>query len=93
MVSPRLIAEAFSGHRFAEAYEHLADDVVWVMPGYRRRRQPERGVLLRHLRVSRRPGRRHHLVHGRARPRRDGQRGRYASARAKTPTTVTVRRA
>jgi hypothetical protein len=27
------IAEAFSGHRFAETYEHLADDVRWVLPG------------------------------------------------------------
>ena len=27
------IAEAFSGHRFAEVYEHLATDVLWVLPG------------------------------------------------------------
>jgi ketosteroid isomerase-like protein len=27
------IAEAFSGHRFAEVYEHLATDVEWVLPG------------------------------------------------------------
>jgi hypothetical protein len=29
----RHIAEAFSGHRFAETYEHLAEDVRWVLPG------------------------------------------------------------
>lgn len=29
----RAIAEAFSGHRFAEAYDHLAEDVVWVLVG------------------------------------------------------------
>ena len=27
------IAEAFSGHRFAETYDHLAADVRWVLPG------------------------------------------------------------
>jgi hypothetical protein len=27
------IAEAFSGHRFAETYDHLAVDVRWVLPG------------------------------------------------------------
>ena len=27
------IAEAFSGHRFAETYDHLADSVRWVLPG------------------------------------------------------------
>lgn len=27
------IAEAFSGHRFAEVYEYLATDVQWVLPG------------------------------------------------------------
>lgn len=29
----RQIAEAFSGHRFEEAFPFLADDVVWRMPG------------------------------------------------------------
>ena len=28
------IAEAFSGHRFAETYDHLADGVRWVLPGH-----------------------------------------------------------
>ena len=28
------IAEAFSGHRFPETYENLADDVRWVLPGH-----------------------------------------------------------
>ena len=28
------IAEAFSGHRFTETYDHLADDVRWVLPGH-----------------------------------------------------------
>jgi ketosteroid isomerase-like protein len=28
------IAEAFSGHRFTETYDHLADDVRWVVPGH-----------------------------------------------------------
>jgi ketosteroid isomerase-like protein len=27
------IAEAFSGHRFTETYDHLVPDVVWVSPG------------------------------------------------------------
>ena len=31
--TPREIAEAFSGHRFAQAYPHLADDVRWVLVG------------------------------------------------------------
>ncbi len=30
---PRRIAEAFSGHRFAEAYGALADDVRWDLVG------------------------------------------------------------
>jgi hypothetical protein len=29
------IAEAFSGHRFAEVYPHLADDVRWTLVGDR----------------------------------------------------------
>ena len=32
-MTPQQIAEAFSGHRFTETYEHLADDVRWVLPG------------------------------------------------------------
>ena len=28
------IAEAFSGHRFTETYDHLAADVRWVLPGH-----------------------------------------------------------
>ena len=31
--TPRRIAEAFSGHRFAEAYPVLADDVRWDLVG------------------------------------------------------------
>ena len=31
--TPRQIAEAFSGHRFEETYDHLADDVRWVAVG------------------------------------------------------------
>ena len=31
--SPEVIAQAFSGHRFADAYPHLADDVHWVLVG------------------------------------------------------------
>jgi|SRR4051812_45843768 ketosteroid isomerase-like protein len=31
--TPRRIAEAFSGHRFAEAYAALADDVRWELVG------------------------------------------------------------
>jgi len=27
------LAEAFSSHRFEEVYDHLADDVRWVVPG------------------------------------------------------------
>jgi ketosteroid isomerase-like protein len=30
---PRRVAEAFSGHRFAEAYPALADDVRWDLVG------------------------------------------------------------
>lgn len=30
----RQIAEAFSGHRFGETYEHLHADVRWVLPGH-----------------------------------------------------------
>jgi ketosteroid isomerase-like protein len=33
MPTPRQIAEAFSGHRFEETLEHLADDVRWVAVG------------------------------------------------------------
>lgn len=29
----REIAEAFSGHRFTETYEHLADGIVWNLVG------------------------------------------------------------
>jgi ketosteroid isomerase-like protein len=32
-MSNREIAEAFSGHRFADAYAHLAPDVRWVLVG------------------------------------------------------------
>ena len=32
-VNTKQITEAFSGHRFAETYDHLAADVRWVMPG------------------------------------------------------------
>ncbi len=32
-MTTRQIAEAFSGHRFAETYAQLADEVRWVMPG------------------------------------------------------------
>ena len=31
--TPRAVAEAFSGHRFAEAYDALAPDVTWVLVG------------------------------------------------------------
>lgn len=34
MPAPRQIAEAFSSHRFHEAYDHLADDVRWVSVGH-----------------------------------------------------------
>ena len=30
----RQVAEAFSGHRFTEAYDRLHDDVRWVVPGH-----------------------------------------------------------
>ena len=33
MTTPRQIAEAFSGHRFSEAYPALAPDVRWTSPG------------------------------------------------------------
>jgi ketosteroid isomerase-like protein len=33
MTTPRQIAEAFSGHRFHEAYPALAPDVRWTSPG------------------------------------------------------------
>lgn len=33
MTAPRDIAEAFSSHRFSEAYEHLAPDIRWVLVG------------------------------------------------------------
>ena len=33
MTTPRRIAEAFSGHRFADAYPALADDVRWELVG------------------------------------------------------------
>ena len=33
MTKPQEIAEAFSGHRFSEAYEHLAPDVRWTLVG------------------------------------------------------------
>ena len=29
----RAVAEAFSGHRFADAYDHLAPAVRWVVRG------------------------------------------------------------
>ena len=32
-LAPEHIAQAFSGHRFAEAYPHLADDVHWILVG------------------------------------------------------------
>ena len=32
-MSTQQIAEAFSGHRFDETYEHLAAGVRWVLPG------------------------------------------------------------
>jgi ketosteroid isomerase-like protein len=31
--SNRTVAEAFSGHRFSEAYDHLAPDISWLFPG------------------------------------------------------------
>jgi ketosteroid isomerase-like protein len=33
MPSPQDVARAFSTHRFDETYEHLDDDVRWVVPG------------------------------------------------------------
>lgn len=27
------VARAFSGHRFEETFEHLADDITWRLPG------------------------------------------------------------
>jgi ketosteroid isomerase-like protein len=33
LTTPRGVAEAFSGHRFAEAYPALADDVRWELVG------------------------------------------------------------
>ena len=33
MRTPRQVAEAFSGHRFEEAYDQLAEDVRWVLVG------------------------------------------------------------
>jgi ketosteroid isomerase-like protein len=32
-MNTKQIAEAFSGHRFAETYDHLSADVRWVLPG------------------------------------------------------------
>lgn len=32
-LSPEVIAQAFSGHRFADAYPYLADEVRWVLVG------------------------------------------------------------
>jgi ketosteroid isomerase-like protein len=34
MTTPREIAEAFSGHRFSDAYAALADDVRWTSVGF-----------------------------------------------------------
>ena len=33
MTTPREIAEAFSGHRFRETYDHLAPDMRWRLVG------------------------------------------------------------
>ena len=33
MTSSQQIAEAFSGHRFSDAYDHLAADIQWVLIG------------------------------------------------------------
>jgi SnoaL-like domain len=33
VLSARAVAEAFSGHRFEEAFAYLAEHVVWRMPG------------------------------------------------------------
>ena len=46
----RAVAEAFSGHRFADAYDHLAPAVRWVS-----RRGNHRGQRRRHLRLRSRP--------------------------------------
>ena len=32
-MNTKQIAEAFSGHRFGETYDHLASDVRWVLAG------------------------------------------------------------
>ena len=32
-MNSKQIAEAFSGHRFAEVYDHLAPSVRWSLPG------------------------------------------------------------
>lgn len=32
-LSPRALAEAFSTHEFSQAFTHLAEDVVWILPG------------------------------------------------------------
>lgn len=32
-IDTRAVAEAFSGHRFADAYDHLAPDLEWVLVG------------------------------------------------------------
>ena len=32
-LGPELIAQAFSGHRFADAYPYLAENVNWVLVG------------------------------------------------------------
>jgi ketosteroid isomerase-like protein len=45
MSTAREVAEAFSGHRFAEAYASLAEDVRWVLPG--------QGVLIGREKVRR----------------------------------------
>ena len=34
MSTPRQVAEAFSAHRFEEAYDHLADDVLDQLSGF-----------------------------------------------------------
>jgi hypothetical protein len=33
MTTPQQIAEAFSGHRFSDAFDHLAADIQWVLIG------------------------------------------------------------
>ena len=33
MTTPQQIAEAFSGHQFSDAYDHLAADIEWVLIG------------------------------------------------------------